>query len=251
MRTLFSQARYLALSLIAGLSLMSGLTPDATANPALAGHWHGEIDGQTVRIQLEANGTGISDGVPIRYQTMGRLLLVERQGQVITYGWELKNNQLHVGGGDLPSILVLKRGQAPAPSTNAGANNAGANNAGAGSGGVLRELVGKWCEVKNFSANAGGGSASSSCFELRADGSYVYASERSMSAYAPGMYGGTSSGSNDAGRWSATASSITARSQRGTTTTYRLEKRNHPRNGDPMLCLDGDCYVTYYQKRPW
>ena len=117
--------------------------------------------------------------------------------------------------------------------------------------GVLRELVGKWCEVKNFSANAGGGSASSSCFELRADCSYVYASERSMSAYAPGMYGGTSSSSNDAGRWSATASSITARSQRGTTTTYRLEKRNHPRNGDPMLCLDGDCYVTYYQKRPW
>lgn len=228
--------------LVAGTLIASS----AVANPALAGHWHGEMEGQTVRIQLDANGTGTSDGIPIRYQTMGRLLLVERQGQVITYGWELKNNQLHVGGGDLPGILVLKRGQAPASSANDGANNAAA-----GSGGVARELVGKWCEVKNFSANAGGGSASSSCFELRADGSYVYASERSMSAYAPGMYGGTSSSSNDAGRWTATASSITARSQRGTTTTYRLEKRNHPRNGDPMLCLDGDCYVTYYQKRPW
>jgi hypothetical protein len=240
--------RTLILFSIALITWAISASPIAAANPALAGHWHGEIEGQMVRIQFNANGTGVADGVPLRYQTMGRLLLVERNGDVITYGWELKNNQLHVGGGDLPGVLMLKRGQAPASANNGNANASANNNS---AGGVPRELVGKWCEVKNFNANAGGGSASSSCFELRADGSYVYASERSMSAYAPGMYGGTTSSDSDAGRWSATTGSITARSQKGSNTTYRLEKRNHPRNGDPMLCLNGDCYVTYYQKQPW
>ncbi len=43
----------------------------------------------------------------------------------------------------------------------------------------------------------------------------------------------------------------TARSATGRVTTYQLEKRNHPKNNDPMLLLDGQSFVTYYQKPPW
>jgi hypothetical protein len=33
--------------------------------------------------------------------------------------------------------------------------------------------------------------------------------------------------------------------------SYVLEKRNHPKNNDPMIVLDGEPYVTYYQKPRW
>jgi hypothetical protein len=34
--------------------------------------------------------------------------------------------------------------------------------------------------------------------------------------------------------------------------SYRLEKRNHPKNvGDPMIVLDGEAYVTATLKAPW
>ena len=232
------------------LSLSSFL---AWANPALTGQWSGEIQGTTISMAVDGKGGGNIDGVPMRYQLAGRMIFIERKGQVIAYSWELRGAQLLVGGGDLPGLLVMNKGlagnagagaaagsQAPTPSVNR--NDAG---------GVLPELVGKWCQASTFTANAGGGSQRSSCFELRANGTYVYKSEGSMSAYAPGAWGGTSSSSGDAGRWSATANSITAQSNSGKTNTYRLEKRNHPKNRDPMLCLDGECYVTYWNKPRW
>lgn len=112
--------------------------------------------------------------------------------------------------------------------------------------------MGKWCKGGAFSANAGGGSSSMTCFELRGDGRYTYQHEGSMSANAPGMWGGTSSQSADAGQWSVNANRLTARSQSGQVNTYTVEKRNHPKNHrDPMLCLDGECYTTYYQRAPW
>ena len=148
-------------------------------------------------------------------------------------------------GDTLPGVLTMTRGEARAPQA------AATNNGAAEPGGIMQALVGKWCKASSFTANAGGGSQSSACFELRGNGTYVYGSERSASAYGGGMWGGTSGSSGDAGRWSATNGSITAQSNSGQTTTYRLERRNHPKNRDPMLCLDGDCYVTYYQRAPW
>ena len=79
------------------------------------------------------------------------------------------------------------------------------------------------------------------------DGTYEYYGEASNS----NIYGGSNSQSRDYGRWSATTTSLTARSNSGKTTTYTLERRNHPKTGDPMLMVDGDAFVTYYQKRPW
>jgi hypothetical protein len=34
------------------------------------------------------------------------------------------------------------------------------------------------------------------------------------------------------------------------TTVYTLEKRNHPKTGDPMLVLNGQPFVTYYKHAP-
>lgn len=224
----------------------------ATASAAsLQGTWQGELMGEPLTLTLGPNDQGVLDDAPIRYQINGNTLVIDDAGDIIAYQFQQQGNRLTVSGGDLPGPVVLLRGKAAG---NAHADDASPPPPGVapgGKGGLRPELVGKWCQASNFQANAGGGSQSSACFELRADGSYVYGSERSASAYGNGMWGGTASSSGDAGRWTATASTITAHSQNGQITTYQLEKRNHPKNRDPMLCLDGECYVTYWQKAPW
>lgn len=113
-------------------------------------------------------------------------------------------------------------------------------------GSVPQELVGKWCYLANIQANDGG-RMSERCFVLNANGTYQYHAETSNS----NPYGGSSSETNDSGRWTATANSITAYSNSGETYNYSLEKRNHPKTGDPMLIVDGDAFVTYNQRQPW
>jgi hypothetical protein len=210
----------------------------AWADPALTGSWAGTLEGVPISLTIDGRGGGRVDGRPIRYEVRGSILAIEDQGAVAIYQFELQGDRLKIAGGLLPGVLVMTRGEARV-------------RPGAGSSGIERALVGKWCKASSFSANAGGGSQSSACFELRGDGTYVYGAERSASAYGGGAWGGTSSSSGDAGRWTATDGSITAQSSSGQTTTYRLERRNHPKNRDPMLCLDGECYVTYYQRAPW
>ena len=218
-------------------------TLTSLANPALTGSWNGTIQGASISLTIDGRGGGQVDGRPIRYQVQGAYLAIEDQGQVAVYQFDIQGNRLQIAGGQLPGVLTMVRGEARSPRAGAESN--------AGSGGVMQALIGKWCKASSFTANAGGGSQSSACFELRGNGTYVYGSERSASAYGGGMWGGTSGSSGDAGRWSATEATITAQSNSGQTTTYRLERRNHPKNRDPMLCLDGECYVTYFQRAPW
>lgn len=117
---------------------------------------------------------------------------------------------------------------------------------GGGGGGIPQDLVGKWCYQANVQAQ-GGGRQSDICFTLKGDGSYEYTGEASNS----NPNGGSNSQSWDYGRWSATATSLTAHSNSGETKTYTLERRNHPKTRDPMLMVDGDAFVTYYKKNPW
>ena len=147
-----------------------------------------------------------------------------------------------------PGVVALSRGTAAADAARAklaAAKAAAPAKAGAQVSTSGQELVGEWCKMTNFSANSGG-SQRSTCFELRADGTYTYQHSGSSS----GAYGGTASQSSDAGRWKVSGNQLTAQSRRGTVNTYTLEKRNHPKNKrDPMICLNGECYVTFSHKR--
>lgn len=235
------------------------LAGPVSAAPALQGTWSAVVDGNPLTVVFGAGGGGAVDGQPMHWQVMGQMLFVEVQGEVATYQFETTGDALAVSGGDFAGVVTFTRGAAgarkassAAPATGSAsqtaARQADARQTGAGSG---PELVGKWCKGGSFSANAGGGSSSMTCFELKADGSYSYEHEGSISAYAPGMWGGTASSSADSGHWRLDGKHLVAQSRGGSTTRYLLEKRNHPRNRDPMLCLDGDCYTTYWQKRPW
>lgn len=229
--------------LLLSAAVGTGLT--VAANPALTGTWSGTAEGQTLTVTFDGKGGGTSNGQRIRYQVQGSLLLVEEDGEVASYEFDIRGNKLIVAGGVFMHPVTLLRGTAP------GNPAKRATPAGDASAGVAAMMVGKWCEVSSFSANAGGGSQSATCFELRADGSYHYQAESSRSAYGGGMWGGTASSTNDSGRWSSNDRTLTAHSQSGQVHHYQLERRNHPRNRDPMLCLDGTCYVSYWQKAPW
>jgi hypothetical protein len=226
----------------------------AQASPALHGTWSAAVDGQPLVVTFDANGGGKVNGTPMQWQALGRLLFIQQQGQqAVSYSFQVQDGKLTVGGGDLSSIVVLTPGTKAADAAKAKqpktATAAAAASSASGNG---QELVGKWCLMSTFTANAGGGSQRSTCFELRPDGTYTYRHEGSMSANAPGMWGGTSSQSSDAGRWQVKGNQLVAQSQRGTTSSYTLEKRNHPKNKrDPMICLNGECYVTFYNKPAW
>lgn len=114
-------------------------------------------------------------------------------------------------------------------------------------GAAPAELAGQWVFYASFNANNGGGSSRQKVLTLRPDGSYTYVAEN-VSTNPNGAAWGDQ---NDTGRWSADASSITFRSQGGESRSCTLEKRNHPKNRDPMLVIDGSAFVTATQRAPW
>jgi hypothetical protein len=211
----------------------------AQANPALHGTWSTALEGQPYVVVFKPDGSGSFNGKPLKWQAMGKLLFVQAQGeQAQSYSWDVKDGKLSVAGGNLNGVVTLTRGTA-------GAHIAAAKAAVPTTNG--QELVGKWCLMSTFTANSGG-SQRTTCFELKPDYTYTYRHEGSMS----GGTGSTASQSSDAGRWKVSGSQLVATSQSGRTSTYALEKRNHPRNKrDPMICLNGECYVTFYNKPAW
>ena len=233
------------------LVLVLAFSLHARANPALHGTWSAAVEGQPLVVVFEPGGKGNVNGKPMQWQALGRLLFLQQQGEdTVSYSYEVKDGKLSVGGGDLSGVVVLEKGTRAADAAKKALKAAKAAPAKASAGGG-QELVGKWCKMSTLTTSSGG-SQRSTCFELRADGTYTYQHEGSMSAQAPGMYGGTASQSNDAGRWKVSGNQLVAQSQRGTTSTYTLEKRNHPKNKrDPMICLNGECFVTFYNKPAW
>lgn len=217
----------------------------------LAGIWRGNVNGEAATLELRKDGSGSFNGAALNWQVQLGMLFLESEGEVQAYSFSQDGNRMTVAGGDLAGPVTLERGgkaaAAPAPAAAAPAKRSSG-------GGVRPELAGKWCYLGSFSANMGGGSQSEKCFELRANGTYSYHSESSISAYSngnSGLWGGTNSSSDDQGRWTATADSLTAQSSSGQTVTYPIQLRNHPKTRDPMICLDGDCYVTQWQKASW
>jgi hypothetical protein len=116
---------------------------------------------------------------------------------------------------------------------------------------VAQELVGKWCYI-NVNTTNSGGSSSDECITLKTDGSYEYYRESSRSVNTNAYSGGTNSQGSDRGTWTYDGAKIYYTSSSGAGSgSYTLEKKNHPKNNDPMIVLDGKTYVTFYQKAPW
>ena len=212
-------------------------TTTSSTNAALIGLWTGQ--GET--IEFKPDGQCVYLGNTFQYQlSTGHITLMTPQGNaLIAYSVNGKQLNMTVNGQN----FIYTKG---------GANNSqtlAATNA-TGSGRVAMELVGKWCWTNVNSTNSGG-SSSSTCIALNANGAYEYASERSMDTNTNSFWAGTSSQTNDAGTWWVQGDRIFYNSRTRGQGSYRLQKMNHPKTGDPMIVLDGEPYVTFFQKAPW
>jgi hypothetical protein len=196
----------------------------ARASDSIVGSWRNA----TSSARFNADGTGVVDSTGGRYEIRGnQLTLTWAQGQAIVQ-FEVRGDVLWLTVNGATATLDRVKEEA-------------------GEGSVHTELVGKWCWISATTANQGAGQ-SSRCLTLNGNGTYTYAG--AADSYNP--YGGASSQAADSGTWTATEATLTTHSRGGKTTTYRLEKRNHPKNvRDPMIVLDGQPYVTALSKPPW
>ena len=238
MRTILAFA--LALFLAAGAF--------AANNPALVGTWSAaEVQGQPLLVEFAPGGTGKANGQPMRWSTLGGALFIPQNGQTATYGFKIDGEKLLVYANGQTQPTTLSKGSAAYEAAMKAKPKVATAKAAAQGSGNGQELVGKWCDVAAMSTG-GGSSSRMACMELKADGTYTYNTESSRSVSA----GSTVSQSSDFGRWSYNGSQLIAQSRSGKTNTYNLEKRNHPKNKrDPMICLNGACYVSYYNKPAW
>jgi hypothetical protein len=200
----------------------------APAGAPAAGSIVGSWRNATGSARFNADGTGVVDGTPGRYEIRGnQLTLTWAQGQA-TLPFEVRGDVFRfTQNGAAVTMNRVKEEM--------------------GEGSVHMELVGKWCWISVTTANQGA-RQSSRCITLNGNGTYNYVG--ATDSYNP--YGGAASQSTESGTWTATETTLTAHARGGRTTTYRLEKRNHPKNvRDPMIVLDGQTFVTAYNKPPW
>ena len=208
---------------------------NANANPTngnIVGVWSG--NGETIEFKSDGQCNYLGNIFPYEV-SQGQITLTTLQGKVI-FGYSVKENQLILSSNGQQVVYV--RGG------NTSAGNAQNNSV---VGKVPQELVGQWCYMNNNQ-----NSSTNRCITLNADGTYIYNSESSRSVSTPDLYGGTSSQGADSGTWYVQGDRIYYNSKTQGQGSYRLEKRNHPKNvNDPMIVLDGEAYVTATLKAPW
>jgi hypothetical protein len=215
------------------LALTRTTAAAAAADSGIAGAWQGA----TGNIQINLDGTATVGGVVYRYTHTGnQLTLAGPDGTFVAAIQRSGDSMTWVVNG---KTLTFQRAAAT-----------WAVGGGKATGGILPELIGKWCQMTNLN-NTTGSYSRSACFTLLADGSFQYASDFGATGNVAGGAYGTAADSNDSGTWTATADTITSNSKKTGPRTFRLEKRNHPKTGDPMLVLDGTAFTTAYQKAPW
>jgi hypothetical protein len=208
-------------------------SPSNITSESLMGIWSG--NGETIEFMPE--GQCIYLGNTFFYKVSeDQITLTTTQGNAM-FAYKIIGDQLTLTANGRQ--LVYRRGAANSQPT---AEMKGGN--------IAQELVGKWCWTNVTSTNSGG-SSSSECIVLNANGTYEFASERSMDTNTNAFYAGTSSQGADRGTWWVQGDRIFYNSESRGQGSYQLQKQNHPKTGDPMILLNGDPYVTFYQKQPW
>jgi hypothetical protein len=204
----------------------------STNTDELIGVWSG--NGESIEFKSNAQCIYLGNTFPYEI-SQSHVILTTAQGKVM-FAYTIQGNQLNLSANGRQVTYV--RGKA-GPVVSANKN--------AGGGDIAQELVGRWCYMSNSLS-----SSTNRCITLNADGTYTYNSESSRTVNTAELYGGTSSQGEDRGTWYVQGDRIYYNSQTQGQGSYRLEKRNHPKNvSDPMIVLDGEAYVTATLKAPW
>jgi hypothetical protein len=207
----------------------------------LVGTW----TGPTGTLAFQETGKGTANGQPFTWSVSGDQLTTTDPTGTFVFSYVVQANDLAITGYGQTSNF--KKGKANSQAE----KSANTNQSNTGKG---QELVGKWCYLtSNYNSlySTKNSSFTNECFMLNADGTYSYQYEANRSASNGGNYGYSNSTDSDQGTWSFDGvDKVTVVSQKGTS-TYTIEKKNHPKTGDPMIFVNGRGYVTFYNKKPW
>jgi hypothetical protein len=203
----------------------------------LAGKW---ISSDGSELLLNSNGKGSLAGDAFTYKhTASNLTAYNEYGESITYSYKINGTKLTVSGGDFDYPVTFTR------------SSAGNTSAAVKNGSTDQSIVGKWCWVNVANTSYNNSSSHSRCIVIHANGTYEYSGESAYSGDGGSYTYGANSQQSDNGTWSLNGNTITIVSQRDGKQVLPFQKKNHPKNGDPMIVIDGDAYVTFYQKNPW
>ncbi|MBS2040749.1 hypothetical protein JST97_37525 [bacterium] len=113
-------------------------------------------------------------------------------------------------------------------------------------GRVPIELCGQWSYFSGGGTYTGGSYSVQRWVVLNQDGTYIYHGENANGGGNGQAYGD----SEDRGRWWIEGETLCTQSVSGQSYQFPIELRNN-KNGDPMIVIDGDPYVTATQRAPW
>jgi hypothetical protein len=210
--------------------------PSTTLPKNLIGVWSGYNE----TLEFKNSGECVYRGQAYRSSVSGNIITLETTQGNFLMEYAVTGNQLNLTVNGQKVVY-----------TKSGTTNPTTSTAQSGRGNLDMTLVGKWCYM-NVSSSYSGGSSTSECITLKADGTYEYYSESSRSVNTNTVTGGTASQNSDQGTWWTEGNRIHYNSRSSGQGSYQLEKRNHPKNvNDPMIVLDGRTYVTATLKNPW
>ncbi|MCB0507789.1 MAG: hypothetical protein R2739_02695 [Chitinophagales bacterium] len=210
----------------------------STFAQSLFGTWNNSDYGT---LTLNSNGEGSLDGIGFSFtKTASKLIATDENGENFYYTYKISNNQLILSGGIFNGTVVF-----------VSANTKTINSINKSSSGTIdNSIVGTWCWT-NASSTYTSSSSNSKCIVINGNGTYQYTYEGSISGYGGDYYGGSTSQSSDNGTWKLNGNTISIVSQNEGSQMLSFQKKNHPKTGEPMIVIDGEAYVTYYQRNPW
>jgi len=213
-----------------------GKTDTTPAKNPLIGRWKSDV----AVIEIRGDGTIKINDDEYVYKVKNAVITVSSDEGSLQFPYELDGDTLTVDAQGREIVYTRMKPDGPGKGIGSGTG------AGRASGeSIIPAFVGKWCYLSSL-----GGTSSyrnDRCFTLYQNGTYEYSGETSSS----GANGSSVGSQYDTGRWTATATTLTAYSNSRGKVVYPIQLRNHPKTGDPMIVVDGDAYVTYGQKPPW
>ena len=99
--------------LVGALLLAAMPLVQAAIIPRLVGHWVGAYRGQSIDLQLRADGTGSHQDRPIKWQVRYGQLHIDRDGEVEVFAMKVDSETLVMAGGEMATLIVLVRVSEP------------------------------------------------------------------------------------------------------------------------------------------
>lgn len=226
-------------------------------NESLIGCWQGANE----FIEYRPNGTMTLNGYELTYSVNGNQLIVNTPDKKNVFQYQISGNTMTVVMNGMTTVYQKVQGQNTLG--NQGMMNVQNNSVPAQpqdasglQGQIAPELVGKWCYFSSSSAGSSGSWSTERSITLYANGTYeyYYSSGGSANGYDSGgnqTYASGTQGQNcDRGQWRVQGNVINVISNTNGYKSYTFEKRNN-KNGDPMIIVDGEQFVTYSPRNPW